>query len=167
MNDEAGFEQLYGGSYKRLVAEVYAFTADLDRAQEAVQEAFIRAWSNWSTVRDLDEPRAWVRRVAMRIAVSRWRRARLAGVAVPLVDTHSVVPGPGPTSVALVQALRVLPLNQRRAVVLHYMCGLTVAEIAAQERTREGTVKSRLARAREALAGLLDDRNPVEAQIGR
>jgi RNA polymerase sigma-70 factor (ECF subfamily) len=71
----------------------------------------------------------------------------------------------GPESVALVGALRKLPEAQRRAVVLHHMGGLSIAEIAADEGVAEGTIKARLSRGRAALAGLLADR-PATADRG-
>jgi RNA polymerase sigma-70 factor (ECF subfamily) len=73
------------------------------------------------------------------------------------------VPGPqrpvevGPEHVAIVNALEEVDADQREAVVLHYLADLPVADIAAQLGIPEGTVKSRLSRARERLARLLDD----------
>ena len=73
------------------------------------------------------------------------------------------VPGPqaavevGPEHVAIVRALEGLDEPQRLVVVLHHLAGLGVEEIAADLGTPVGTVKSRLARARGRLAGLLDE----------
>jgi RNA polymerase sigma-70 factor (ECF subfamily) len=63
----------------------------------------------------------------------------------------------GPEHVAIVTALQELDAGQREAVVLHYLADLPVAEVAVQLGVAEGTVKSRLARARDRLAALLDD----------
>ncbi|HLT09452.1 MAG TPA: RNA polymerase sigma factor, partial [Micromonosporaceae bacterium] len=63
--------------------------------------------------------------------------------------------GPNPDRVAIVQALATLPENQRRAVVLHYLAGLSVQEIADQSGMSPGTVKSWLHRARGSLAAQL------------
>jgi RNA polymerase sigma-70 factor (ECF subfamily) len=60
--------------------------------------------------------------------------------------------GPSPDRVALVAALAKIPAQQRKAVVLHHLGHLSVAEIAAQEDVAEGTVKSWLSRGRAALA---------------
>jgi RNA polymerase sigma-70 factor, ECF subfamily len=60
--------------------------------------------------------------------------------------------------VALTRALAKIPAQQRRAVVLHYMAQLSVAEIAEQEGVAEGTVKSWLSRGRTALGKQLQDR---------
>jgi RNA polymerase sigma-70 factor (ECF subfamily) len=60
--------------------------------------------------------------------------------------------------VAVVRALAELDLGQRQVVVLHYLADLGTAEIARELGVPEGTVKSRLARGRERLAPLLDER---------
>jgi RNA polymerase sigma-70 factor (ECF subfamily) len=59
--------------------------------------------------------------------------------------------------VLLVRALRTLPPRQRRVTVLHYLCDLSVAAIAAEVEAPEGSVKVWLARARAALAAQLGD----------
>ncbi|MET8067026.1 sigma factor, partial [Micromonospora sp. NPDC005313] len=71
MPDSDGFDEFYRGSRQRLLGFVYVLTGDLAEAQDAVQEAYIRAWQRWSTVRGYDDPESWVRVVASRIAVSR------------------------------------------------------------------------------------------------
>jgi RNA polymerase sigma-70 factor (ECF subfamily) len=74
------------------------------------------------------------------------------------------VPGPqgsveaGPDHVAIVTALAQVDRDQREAVVLHYLADMGIAEIAAELGIPEGTVKSRLSRARARLADLLDER---------
>jgi RNA polymerase sigma-70 factor (ECF subfamily) len=57
--------------------------------------------------------------------------------------------------VVLTDALAKLPTNQRRAVILHHLAGLSIAEIAAECDVPEGTVKSWLHRGRAALAAQL------------
>ena len=64
----------------------------------------------------------------------------------------------GPDHVAIVTALAQVDRDQREAVVLHYLADLGVAEIAAELGIPEGTVKSRLSRARVRLADLLDEK---------
>ena len=70
---------------------------------------------------------------------------------------------------ALVDALRRLPAGQRNALALHYVLGLSLADIAGETNAPIGTVKARLARGRAALAALLredDQRSEVEANHG-
>jgi RNA polymerase sigma-70 factor, ECF subfamily len=68
--------------------------------------------------------------------------------------------GPTPDRVALIDALRKVPAEQRRALVLYHLCDLTVAQIAAETGVPAGTVKARLARGRAALAPHLRDAAP-------
>ncbi|GAA0795092.1 RNA polymerase sigma24 factor [Spirilliplanes yamanashiensis] len=159
------FDELYAAHYADLTVQLFAYFGDRQEAQDVVQEAFCRALARWSSVSRYDDPVAWVRRVAWNLAVSRWRRARTAlgflrrqRVAEPQVD------GPSPERVALVRALATLPGVQRRAMVLHYLADLTVAEIAQREGVAEGTVKSWLHRGRAALAVQL---RPTGTEVSR
>ena len=78
MTDNEDFDAFYLGSRTRLLHQLYAMTGDLGAAQDAAQEAYARAWQRWSRLRDYDDPEAWVRTVAWRLVVSRWRSARNA-----------------------------------------------------------------------------------------
>lgn len=148
---EADFDQLYHAHFRSLTVQLTAYCGDLTQAQDLVQEAFCRAFARWSTVSRYDDPVAWVRRVAWNLASSRWRRLRTAQLFLRR-QREEHVPGPNPDRVALHAALALLPPNQRRAVVLHYLADLSVSQIAEQEAVPEGTVKSWLHRGRAALA---------------
>lgn len=149
------YDELYRASRGRLLGYVYALTGDAAEAQDAVQEAFIRAWQRWSTVRQHDNPEGWVRVTATRIAVSRWRRARSRAGAYLRHGVPGPVPPPDTDTVDIVAALRRLPEEQRVALALHHLMGMPLKDIAAELGTPVGTVKARLSRGRVALAGLL------------
>ncbi|MEU8078241.1 SigE family RNA polymerase sigma factor [Catellatospora citrea] len=149
------FDDFYLGSRQRLLRCAYAVTGDLQDAQDVLQEAYARAWQNWGKVGSYDDPEAWVRTVAFRIAVSRWRRARNRFTAHRRHGVETSTQPPDENTVALVTALRGIPEAQRTAIVLHHIAGRSVAEIAAETGVAEGTVKARLARGRQALALLL------------
>lgn len=152
------FTDFYAGSFRRLVGQLAAMTGDRAEAQDAVQEAFVRAWAHRGELEHGGAPDAWVRTTAWRIAVSRWRRARLGRLLQRRSQPRpAVVDGPSPDRVALIDALRQVPAEQRRAVVLYYLCDLSVAQIARETAAPEGTVKARLARGRAALAPHLDE----------
>lgn len=160
--EEEAFSEFYRAHYGAVVAQVYGLTGDLGEAQDVAQEAFARLWDRWSKVTAYDKPLAWVRLVAQRIAVSRWRRA---AAALRSWKRHGVAPdtpGPSPDTVAVIAALRLIPESQRRAIVMHHLGGQSVAEIAAAEGTPEGTIKARLARGRRALAQHLRDGQEAE-----
>ncbi|TDC74197.1 SigE family RNA polymerase sigma factor [Streptomyces hainanensis] len=155
--DQNAFDAFYTASVGRLIGQLYAMTGDLAEAQDVVQEAFIRAWERRTDL-DLDgAPEAWVRTVAWRLAVSRWRRVRSALAFARRQGPPAAVPPPEPHHVLLVQALRQIPEAHRRAVVLHHLCDLTVEQVATETDCPVGTVKSQLSRGRAALARLLAD----------
>ncbi len=76
MSTEAEFDAFYAATAKRLVATVYAMTGDLAEAEDAVQEAYARAWQRWGRLTPEGDPLRWVRTVASRLAISSWRRTR-------------------------------------------------------------------------------------------
>jgi RNA polymerase sigma-70 factor, ECF subfamily len=155
--DREEFTSFYAASFPRLVGQLYAMTRDLGEAQDAVQEAFARAWACRGKLDRNSSPEAWVRVTAWRIAASRWRRAREGMRLLLLTAPPGATAGPGPERVAFVDALRRVPAEQRRALVLFHLCDLTVDQIAAETGVRPGTVKARLARGRAALAPYLRD----------
>jgi RNA polymerase sigma-70 factor, ECF subfamily len=155
--DREEFTSFYAASFHRLVGQLYAMTGDQGEAQDAVQEAFARAWARRGKIDLKEAPEAWVRVVAWRIAASRWRRAREGTRLMRLAARPEATAGPGPDRVAFVDALRRVPAEQRRALVLYHVCDLTVEQVAAETGVRPGTVKARLARGRAALAPYLRD----------
>jgi RNA polymerase sigma-70 factor (ECF subfamily) len=146
------FSDFYAASFRRPVGHLYAMTGDRAEAQDAVQEAFVRAWSHRGQLDRHGAPDAWVRATAWRIAVSRWHRARRGRLLLRSHPGPQVTDGPTPDRVAFIDALRKVPAEQRRALVLYYVCDLSVAQIATETGVPDGTVKARLARGRAALA---------------
>jgi len=150
-------DELYHASYRRLVVQIYAICGDLTQAEDAVQDAFVTALRLEARFARISNPEAWVRTVALNGVRHGWRHASVVR------RYEAKVPGPqgpvdvGPEHVAIVTALAELDAGQREAVVLHYLADLAVADVAVQLGVPEGTVKSRLARARDRLAHLLDD----------
>ncbi|GIH05587.1 RNA polymerase sigma24 factor [Rhizocola hellebori] len=143
-------EEFYAAHFQNLTVTLYAYTGDFHLAQELVQEAFCRAIPRWAKLVQYDDPLAWVRKVAFNLAISRWRRGRTA-LAFLRRQRDEHVAGPGPDRVALIAALKTLPHNHRRAVVLHHLADVPIAEIAQSEGVPEGTVRVWLHRGRAAL----------------
>jgi RNA polymerase sigma-70 factor (ECF subfamily) len=152
---EREFTAFYDATWARTVACAYALCGELGEAEDLAQEAYSKAWPRWARLRDYDDPGSWVRQVATRAAVSRWRRARTAAGFLARSREPEPSPPPSEATAALVAALKRLPEPQRRAVVMHHLGDLRVDEIARLEHCPEGTVKARLARGRAALATLL------------
>ncbi len=131
-------------------------------AEEAVQEAFLRAWRFRDSLADVPSIRPWLYRVVVNSCYSKLRREiphrdRRAGDE-PLA--HMAAEGVGPESSAergevadtVLAALARLPLSLRVPVVLRYYADLSERDIARAIGRRQGTVKSRLHEARRRLA---------------
>lgn len=157
MRDSAGFDAFYTASSRRLVGQVFAMTGDLGEAEDAVQEAYIRAWQHWPKIEKYENPEAWVRSVAFKLCVNAWWKAKNRLTAQRRAALHEYAPELGPDLLALIRALRELPDKQRRALVLHYFADLTVEQIATETGVSAGTVKSRLSRGRAAMAPLVSE----------
>ncbi|MGH3498527.1 MAG: RNA polymerase sigma factor [Nocardioidaceae bacterium] len=160
MTDEEFVHDIYDSSYRRLVGQVFALCGDLATAEDTVQEAFVRAIDHARTFRRVDNPEAWLRRVAINIQRNRWRRMkRYALIQHRLVDLVEEASGPDLSAdhLALQSALATLPESQRTVIVLHHLADLPVNEIATSLGVPAGTAKARLARGRAALAERLMD----------
>lgn len=168
MRESEGFDAFYAGTSRRIVGQVFAMVGDLPEAEDAVQEAYARAWQKWRKIEHYADPESWVRTVAYRIAVSSWRKS---GNRLRAQQRHGAladVPGIGPDQLALIAALRRIPRDQRHAIVLHHLAGLTVEEISREVSAPAGTVKARLARGRRALAPHINEfaDDGVTARLG-
>jgi len=147
-----------------------AIVGDHGRAEDVAQEAFVRAWRHAAVY----DPRrgsvaTWLLAITRNLAidslrVERVRPADLVGV----VDLRLVDPSAGPAELAdrgseverAMSALRALPDEQRRAVVLASIYGRTAAEISELERIPLGTAKTRI---RSGLLRLRDTLAPEAA----
>jgi RNA polymerase sigma-70 factor (ECF subfamily) len=146
------FEELFAASYGRLVGLVFAFVHDRAQAEDAVQDAFASALLRWPVLRGYHDPEAWVRKVAFRRAIDHHRRTARQLRALLRLGPPPSLPPVGAEHVDLVRALGKVPVAQREVLVLHYVAELAVDRVAAELRLPVGTVKSRLARGRAALA---------------
>jgi RNA polymerase sigma-70 factor (ECF subfamily) len=160
MHDPSEFDAFYTGSVRRVTSHLYAMTGSRAEAEDLVQEAYTRARQNWAKVSGYADPEGWVPTVAFRIRVSAWRKAVSRATAHRRHGVPEHDAGANPDYVAIVTALRRINPQQRQAVVLHHLVGLSVEEIARETGVAVGTVKARLSRGRQALAPLLSDAPP-------
>ena len=157
----AEFDRFYAASAAAVTRQLIALTGDPAEAEDVVQEAFERAWLRWSTVRAADSPEAWVRTVARRLAVSRWRRFKNHSRAWLRIGPPPAPAEPTPDHLVLIAALQDLPRAQMVAIVLHHLADLPVAEVAAETGASVSAVKQQLVRGRAALAVSLADERLV------
>jgi RNA polymerase sigma-70 factor (ECF subfamily) len=158
VGDQREFDEFYIGTRVHLLRQLTMMTGDAEQAADVLQEAYARAWQRWRRVATMDNPSAWVRTVAWRIAISQHRRSLVAADRLRRFFVPEAVIDATPDrdeSLDLRAALRLLSPEHRRALVLYEMAGLSVTQVAAETGAAEGTVKSRLARARTALAAAL------------
>ncbi|MGH9211075.1 MAG: sigma-70 family RNA polymerase sigma factor [Acidimicrobiales bacterium] len=147
------FDSFFVDEFPAIVRAAWFVVLDTDLAHDVAQEAFCRALQRWHRISRYDRPGAWVRMVAIRIALrSRDRRRReveLTDATVGSIDDH------GLTSGDLESALRSLPRQQRAAAVLRYLYDLDITDVADALRCKPSTARVHLHRARKALGDLL------------
>ncbi len=163
---EAEFVALYQARFSDLAAQLYAYTGDTTEAQDLIQEAFLRAWERWPKISRYEDPAAWIRRVAWNLATSRHRRLAVRRRVAARTPPPEPVPALDADHVALVDGLRRIGERQRRALILHYLADMPIADIARETGVPEGTVKSWLHRGRAELAKHLSDTD-IEGVAGR
>ncbi|MGB8362314.1 MAG: SigE family RNA polymerase sigma factor [Acidimicrobiia bacterium] len=159
------FELLYQRDYPAVVGLVYALTGSRWVAEDMAQEAFLRAHRDWSRVEGMGSPGGWVRRVALNLTRSRWRRLRIETVAMLRLDSESRATDPAQDheSETFWEEVRRLPSRQAQAIALRYVEDLPLADIAGVLGVAEGTVKALLHQGRQRLhrqlvaKGLLDE----------
>jgi RNA polymerase sigma-70 factor (ECF subfamily) len=152
---EEDFDRLYRASHGRLLGTLIGVLGDRAAAEDCVQEAFVRAYRNWSRWKPNAPAEAWLHRIALNVAISYRRRQRLREVGELVRRLGRPGDGPDPFDAGdageLARALRRLPPKQAAAIVLRHYHGYTNREIGTALGIPERTVASRLAAAKERL----------------
>jgi RNA polymerase sigma-70 factor (ECF subfamily) len=151
---EEAFDVFFQTSWARLQGQAYVLTGNQEQAQDLTQEALLRAWTHWDRISGYENPGAWTRRVLHNLCIQSWRKSQ-ARRSAGLPDTPTTVDVPE-DHMALAQAMRLLPEDQARALLLHDGLGFTVTETARELGVPEGTVKSWLSRTRKIVAANLN-----------
>jgi RNA polymerase sigma-70 factor, ECF subfamily len=162
LKQSGDFEAFYAANYGRVTALVAALLGNRSEADDIAQEAFTRALARWPRLAGYELPEAWVRQVAIRLAIDSSRRLRRALRTMPLLRAAARPAEPEPGDAlpftALGRALSRVPLREREVLVLYYVADMTVQQIAHARGIPSGTVKARLAAGRRRLeAGLAQD----------
>lgn len=153
--DRAASEELFNAQYPRLAGWVRRMVDDEETAHDIATEAFVRLMARW---RRLDNPHAYLYKIATNLVRDHWRRTERERRALRTVAAggQSMTIRRGDSEVDLRQLVDALPERQRAAFLLHYYAGYRVHEIAVLVKRPEGTVKSDLYQARAALRAALD-----------
>lgn len=158
-SDREEFDAFVLGAWQRLFRTAYALTGNQHDAEDMLQNAFAKAYSNWRKVRRAESPEAYVHRIVTNETITAWRR-RWRHVERP---TDSPPDSTGPSHADSVSdrstmwsAIQQLPPRQRAVVVLRYYEDLSEKDIAGVLGISPGTVKSQASRALTSLRGHLD-----------
>jgi RNA polymerase sigma-70 factor (ECF subfamily) len=167
--DLEAFSTLTSGRTSRLFAVARLILRNDERAEDAVQDALIRAWQDLRGLRDPDRFDAWLHRLLVRACYrAAERNRRHAAVELDVDRTGSTAAGPeGAVAVRdqLERGFRRLSAEQRAVIVLHHYLGLSLTDAADTLGIPLGTMQSRLSRATQLMRAALeaDDRTPALA----
>ncbi|MDH7482340.1 MAG: RNA polymerase sigma factor [Armatimonadota bacterium] len=162
------FENLY----RRYNAKIYNFSRQIvgheEDAEDATQEAFVRAWNALEQLREGDSFNVWLHRIALNVCKDLLKkRAKASTNTIKITpndenkseEIHIAGKEPDPSSKleieekrrVVAKAIDALSPEHRLVVTMHHLEGMDIESIAEVLGTRRGTVMSRLARAREVL----------------
>ncbi|HET9647527.1 MAG TPA: sigma-70 family RNA polymerase sigma factor [Microlunatus sp.] len=147
------FDDFYRQEYRHVLGLAYVLTGNASVAEDTTQDAFTAAYRQWAAIGGYDSPAAWVRRVTCNRAASVVRRRVREALAIVRLAYRT------PTHIELDEgdaefwrSVRALPARQAQALALFYLEDYSVRDIAAVLDCSEGTVKTHLSRARNAVA---------------
>lgn len=154
--DTHAFEKLYRTHVARIYALCLRMTADVHRAEEFTQAAFVSAWQKLSLFREGSAFASWLHRIAVNAVLndlrSTQRRCRRVFATDDLEAFETPRPAPdGGTRLDLERAIAALPPQARAIFVLHEIEGYSHDEIAGSMGIAAGTSKVQLHRARKLL----------------
>jgi RNA polymerase sigma-70 factor, ECF subfamily len=160
------FDRLYKATYQRVFATLLVILRNSAAAEDAAQEAYMRAFRGWKGWKQDAPAEAWIYRIALNVAFTHRRRERLYEVS-EVLRRLGRPKDPDPTDIVrpdLVREMRALPPKQAAALVLRHVHGFTNREIGTAIGVPERTVASRLAAAKTRLRARLGD--SVNLELG-
>jgi RNA polymerase sigma-70 factor, ECF subfamily len=167
--DREAFSVLAGGAVDRLYAIARLILRDTELAEDATQDALVRAWRDLPSLRDVERFDAWLYRLIVRACADVGRARRRWRAEITVVPREPSEPD-RTSELAdrdeLERGLRRLSDAQRTILILHFHLGLSPSEAADALAIPVGTAKSRLHYAIEALRAAIaaDERSLVGAQ---
>ncbi len=171
--DHGTLENLYHQYFNRTYRTAYLITGDHQMAEDATQEAFLKAFANLDTLRDLEKFGSWVSMIASNYAIDLLRKKKRMIFSDNISQHADGNPGTSPqeswekteSSQEVREALSLLEPEEREILVLKYFNELSIKEIAAITAIPAGTIKSRLFRARKKVRILLQPVKDNKRQI--
>ena len=155
----------------RLFAIAQRILRDIDRAEDALQDALVIAWRDVRGLRDPDRFDAWLQRLLINVCIAQAARERRRTVNLRVLPVDGPAAPDELISIAdrdvLERGFRRLPPAQRAILVLHHYLGYAPAEIAETLGIPVGTARSRLHHAHRAMRAALDADARVALEGGR
>ncbi|MDI6782984.1 MAG: sigma-70 family RNA polymerase sigma factor [bacterium] len=162
------FEQLFNRYQKRIYTYIVRMIQNSEDSAELTQDTFIRAYHSLKTLKAEEAFNSWLHRIAINLVRDKLRKFEpiIESIDKPDVDDNGTefkfdIPdwSANPRKVTLQQelqkkiqtAIASLPKQQREVVILYHIEGLDISEISHILEIPSGTIKSRLARARDIL----------------
>ncbi len=141
--------------HPRLCSLLGLYCGDSGIGEDLAQEALARACRDWPKICRLASPDAWIYRVGVNLAHSHFRRRAIEARAKRLLGLSppQEVGEPSPEGAFLLEIIKKLPHRQRSALLLQYYFDLPVREVAQALDCPEGTVKTLVHKAKEAVRG--------------
>jgi RNA polymerase sigma factor (sigma-70 family) len=168
----AGNVEAWESLFRRYRLPLYVYVFELVRDEQTsldlVQETFISAFRHLSSLRDDEKFGSWLFSIAHQKCVQQWRRRDRESELQEELANIEVTGDEAPFDLLIreeqeaefMKQLAKLPLPQRSALLLHFVEGFSLEEIARITETQVGTVKSRLHYAKRALQKLLKEQTP-------
>lgn len=146
------YAAFFRAEFAAVTRTAYLVLHDQDAAEDVAQDAFTQLHLHWAKISAYERPDAWVRRIAIRMAVRAVRRHRMLDTLLGRLEPPRQQQGP---DLDLADALRRLPPRQRAAVALHYYEDRPLTEVAHILNCSHATAKVHVFKARRRLAALL------------
>lgn len=146
------FDEVYRREYPALVAVATALTGSFDDGEDLVQGTMLKAYVHWGKVQRLERPGGWCHRVLINACRNLYQRTQTAArwlARQRRIEATSAAPSAD--VIAFWSAVRRLPERPRQVMALYYAGDHSVEEVARILSVPEGTVRSDLSRARQAL----------------
>ena len=164
--DREAFGVLAGGAVDRLYAVARLLLRDTELAEDATQDALVRAWRDLPSLRDVERFDAWLYRLIVRSCTDIGRHRRRWRAEITIVATEPAEPDRSSELAdrdQIERGLRRLSEAQQMILVLHFYVGLSPSETAEALEIPVGTAKSRLHYAIDALRAAVaaDERSTV------
>jgi RNA polymerase sigma-70 factor, ECF subfamily len=150
----------------------YSVTRNAADAEDVVQETFLRVLRHRQKLAEVRDFRVWLVRITWNLVLDRKRRAKTRPQSDDFSDVVRILPSKGLSAekaaitaqryATILRLIDTLPARERETLLLSAVQELSTVEIALVLKTTESTIRSRLYRARHALAALLEQEGSLQ-----